>query len=216
MKRLIPLVVVAAVGACSGTVPERNAPPEQAISAVLIGLRLILPSGETRNGRTTINFESEGGRQAEVYKLPLTAEESALYLVEPGVYRLAPTRTLFGAFNPNMKVLIEDREYILPFPRELLRMSNYQIKPSYILPIGVLEARVMPALPGHAPQVRVRLDDGVIARRKLIQDTIREMMDPRLSVGERESAIAWSRALQRSLMDLLSEPAPRQNFKTAQ
>lgn len=216
MKRLIPLVVAAAIAACSGTVPDRNAPPEQAISAVLIGLRLILPSGETRNGRTTINFESEGGRQAEVYKLPLSAEESALYLVEPGIYRLAPTRGLFGSFHQEMRVVIEDREYRLPFPRELLRMSNYSIKPSYILPLGVLEARVMPALPGHTPQVRVRLDDGVVARRKLIQDTIREMMDPRRSLNERESAIAWSRALQRSLMDLLSEPEPRQNFKTAQ
>src|SRR5689334_3913449 len=111
MKRLIPLVVAAAVGACSGTVPDRNAPPEQAISAVLVGLRLVLPTGETRNGRTTINFESEGGRQAEVYKLPLSGEESALYLVEPGVYRLAPTRSLFGSFQQQMRVIIEDREY---------------------------------------------------------------------------------------------------------
>ena len=49
--------------------PARNAPPEQAISAILLGCKTILPSGETRNGRIVVNFESEGGRQAEIYRL---------------------------------------------------------------------------------------------------------------------------------------------------
>jgi len=74
-----------------------------------------LPSGETRNGRIIVNFESEGGRQAEVYRLPLRGAENYLYLIEPGIYRIAPARSIFGFYQPTMNVVIEGRTYSLPF-----------------------------------------------------------------------------------------------------
>ena len=215
MRRLLLASCVLAFAACRGTVPKRNAPPEQAISAILIGCKTILPSGETRNGRITANFESEGGRQAEVYRLPLKGGENYLYLIEPGTYRLAPTRSMFGFYQPTMKVIIEGRAYTLPFPRDLLRQHAYEIKPGKITAMGSLEATVMQALPGQKPTIRVRLDDSTQARRNVVQSTIRDMMDPRKSTEVRESAIAWSRALQNSLMELLAEEQSRQLYKPA-
>ena len=215
MKRAALLAGILLAAACRGTVPERNAPPEQAISAILIGCRTILPSGETRNGRIIVNFESGGGRQAEVYRLPVKSGENYLYLIEPGTYRIAPTRSIFGFYQPIMNVVIEGRTYSLPFPRDLLRQHAYEIKPGKITSMGSLEATVMPALPGQKPTIRVRLDDSPQARRNVVQSAIRDMMDPRKSTEVRESALAWSRALQISLMDLLAEEEQRPLYKPA-
>jgi hypothetical protein len=216
MKRPLLLAGILLAAACRGSVPDRNAPPEQAISAILIDCKTILPSGETRNGRIIVNFESEGGRQAEVYRLPLSGGENYLYLIEPGTYRIAPTRSIFGFYQPNMKVVIEGRSYTLPFPRDLLRQHAYEIKPGKITALGSLEAKVMPALPGQKPTIRVRLDDSPQARRNVVQSSIRDMMDPRKSTEVRESTIAWSRALQNNLMELLAEDEQRQLYKPAQ
>lgn len=214
--RLLISAAVLLLAACRGTVPERNAPPEQAISAILIGCKTVLPSGETRNGRIVTNFESEGGRQAEVYRLPLSGGENYLFLIEPGTYRIAPTRSMFGFYQPTMRVVIEGRTYSLPYPRDLLRQHAYEIKPGKITPMGSLEAVVMPALPGQKPTIRVRLDDSTQARRNVVQSAIRDMMDPRKPLEVRESSIAWSRALQNSLMELLAEDQQRQLYKPAQ
>jgi hypothetical protein len=215
MKKAIWLAAALGLAACRGTVPDRDAPPEQKISAIVIGVRLILPSGETRNGYTAVNFETDGGSSAEVYRLPVKGGENFLFLVEPGTYRFAPTRSLFGFYQPMMTVVIEGRKYRVPFPREIQRLNAYTVKPSKILSLGILEARVMPALPGRKPEVRVRLDDSVLARRKIVQDTIREMMDPTSSSDARDSAISWSRALQNSLMDILSEEDRRPLYTPA-
>ena len=215
MKRPLLLAGILLAASCRGTVPERNAPPEQAISSILLGCKTILPSGETRNGRIFINFESEGGRQAEVYRIPLTSGENYLYLIEPGIYRITPTRSIFGFYQPTMDVVIEGRHYSLPFPRDLLRQHSYEIKPGKVTSIGLLEAKVMPALPGQKLTIRVRLDDSPQARRNVVQSIIHDMMDPRKSTEVRESALAWSRALQISLMDLLAEEEQRQIYKPA-
>ncbi len=215
MKRAALLAAALGLAACRGSVPERDAPPEQSISAILIGARMILPSGETRNGSMAINFETEGGSRAEVYRLPVKAGENYLYLIEPGTYRLAPTRSMFGFYQPTMTVVIEGRRYRLPFPRDIQRLDAYTIKPLKILALGILEARVMPALPGRKPEIRVRLDDSVLSRRKLVQDTIHDMMDPTRSLDTREGAVSWSRALQNSLMDILSEEDRRPLYTPA-
>jgi len=215
-KALAALALVGALAACRGTVPERNGQPERDISAILIGGRMILPSGETRNGIAYVDLETDGGERAEVYRLPVRGGENVLYLVEPGTYRLAPTRSLFGFYQPQMKVVIEGRAYRVPFPREILRLDPYKIQPKKIVTLGVLEARVLPALPGRRPELRVRLDDSVAARRKVVQDMVREMMDPARPLDARDSAIAWSRALQNSLLDILSEEDRRPLYKPAE
>jgi len=215
MKRASLLAAALALSSCRGTVPERDAPPEQSIAAVVIGARMILPSGESRDGSAAVNFETDGGSRAEVYRLPVTAGENVLYLIEPGTYRFAPTRSLFGFYQPVMTVVIDGRKYRLPFPRELERLNSYTVKPTKILALGILEVRVLPALPGRDPEVRVRLDDSVLARRQLVQNMIREMMDTTRPLEARESAISWSRALQNSLMDILSEEDRRPMYTPA-
>lgn len=217
MTRASAAVLAAALllPGCRGTVPALNEPPEQAISAILISGRMILPTGESRSGITHFNLESEGGRSAEIYRIPVAAGRNYLYLIEPGTYRIAPTRSLFGYHQPTMRAIIDGRSYRLPFPRELLRQPALVIEPSRILTLGVLETEVLPALPGQKPTLRVRLDDSVAARRRVVQDTIRDMMDPSRTVDVRESAVAWSRALQNSLLDILAEEEKRPLFKPA-
>jgi hypothetical protein len=55
----------------------------------------------------------------------------------------------------------------------------------------------------------------VLARRKVVQDTIREMMDPTHSLDTRESIVSWSRALQNSLLDILAEEDHRPLYTPA-
>ncbi len=220
MTKVLAAAAAAAIGltalGCQGTVPERNALPDQDIAAILIGGRMILPSGRTRNGITYVNLETDGGDRAEVYRLPVNGAENSLYLIEPGTYRLAPTRSLFGFYQAQMKIVMEGRTYRIPFPREILRLDPYVLKPKRIVALGILEARVMPALPGRKSEVRVHLDDSVAARRSVVQDTIRVMMDPTRPTDTRESAIAWSRALQNSLLEILAEEDRKPLYKPAE
>ncbi len=204
MRKALLAAAALSLAGCRGEVPLRNAPPEQAISAILIGGRMILHSGETRDGRLEIGFETDGGK-GEVYRVPVSADENDLYLVEPGSYRLAPTRTLFGSYKPTLTVVVDGRTYHPPFPRELMSLGPYQVIPSKVLALGELVVTVMPALPGRRPEVRVTLDDGVAARRELVQGMIHDMMDPNRPKAVRDSAIAWSRSLQNELMKILSE-----------
>lgn len=216
MRRfLTALAVSSALAGCAGTNPEINGLPEQGMSAVIIGGRFLLPTGETRKGTTYLNLEGEGGRQAEVYRLRLFPRQSLLYHVEPGVYRISPTRSIFGFHRKTMKVKIDGVSYQMPFPREILRKSSIDIKPKKIVALGVLEAKVSAALPGQHPLLRVRLDDSIDARRQLVQDVIHQMMDPAASLETRESAIAWSRALENSLMELVAESERSPTFKPA-
>lgn len=217
MRRALAAIVAAtaALAGCAGTNPEVNGIPEQGMSAVIIGGRFMLPTGETRKGTTYLNLEGEGGRQAEIYRLRLFPRQSLLYHIEPGVYRLSPTRNLFGFHRKTMKVKLDGLTYQVAFPREMLRKSSIDIKPKKIIALGIVEARVSAALPGQEPLLRVRLDDSIDARRQLVQDVIRQMMDPAASLETRESAIAWSRALENSLMELVSESDKAPTFKPA-
>jgi len=199
------LAAVLLLAGCRGTVPDREAPPEHGIAAILIGARMRTPDGEARDGLAVLGFETKKqGQDAEVYRLPVHAGDVLLFRVEPGTYGLAPTRTLFGASEPVMRVRVDDRVYRLPFPRELMR-PTYEAIPHKVAVLGVIETQVLPALPGQAPQVRVRLDDSPETRRELVQRLIRDMMDPRVPADQRNSAISWSHALQDSLIHVLAE-----------
>lgn len=216
MRDFLALAAAAlAFSGCAGTLPAAHGVPEQGISAVLVASRFILPTGETRDGMMVLNLEGEGGRQAEVYRLELPPTEPLLYQVEPGVYHVSPTRNPFGLHRSTVKARIEGRLYEAPFPRELLRKSNIEIKPKKILSLGVFEARVSDALPGQKPVLRVRLDDSVATRRQLVSQVIHNMMDPAISSKMRESAVAWSRALENSLLELLSESERTPLYKPA-
>ncbi len=202
MKRLFLVAGILLAGACRGTAPRRNAPPEHDISAILISCKTTDASGQMSNGRVTVNLESSGGRQKMLYRFPLHGGQTGLYTVEPGVYRLAPTRSIWGFSQRGVHVVIADRKYSLPLPAEILSRPAYEINPGRIMVLGSLEARV---LPGRNPSIAVRLDDSAQTRRAIVQGAIADMMDMRKTMAVREGAIAWRRALQLSLMDILSE-----------
>jgi hypothetical protein len=215
MRRAAAVAAILLLCACGGTIPPRDAPPDLGFAAVLIGGRLILPSGEARDGAIAVDFETKNeGPDAETYELPVRAADAALFRVEPGQYGLAPTRTLFGSSRPNLTIRIEDRDYLTPFPRELMR-PTYDARPRKVVVLGVLEARVRTALPGQPPQVVVSLDDAPATRRELIQRMIRTMMDPGQSAAVRDGAVAWSHALQEALVSVLAEQTRRPLYQPA-
>ena len=76
---------------------------------------------------------------------------------------------------------------------------------SFLVSIGVFEVLLQQPLPGQPPMVKVTLDDSLASRRRIVQDIIHEMMDPAVAAEKRDSAVAWSRALQNTLMELFAE-----------
>lgn len=206
--------LAAGFGACRGSVPPREGRPEPGKSAVLIGGRLILPSGQSYTGSLAINLEGEGTRLVETYRLPVSLKRTLLYQIEPGLYRLRPTRSIWGGHQPELRVEIEGVEYRVPFPREIMRKDAIEVKHGKAVAIGVLEARLSPALPGQESSVKVRLDDSVEARRDMVEKLIREMMDPQTPTAVREHAISWSRALERALIELAAETERPKLYKT--
>ncbi|MBI3551390.1 MAG: hypothetical protein HY077_02630 [Elusimicrobia bacterium] len=206
--------------ACAGTTPSLGHQPERGLSSILIGSRIILPTGETYSGRMWLNFEGEGEGEGdkgngETYRLALKPGQPMLYQVEPDSYHLAPTRNAFGLQQETLHIEIEGRTFRAPFPRDIQRKNKIIVKPTKIVSLGILEVRLPAALPGREAQVKVWLDDGVAARRKLIEDTVRLMMDPDAPNIYRKNAIDWSRALDQSLVDLTAESPPIPLYKRA-
>jgi hypothetical protein len=202
---------------CAGTTPSLGHRPERGLASVLIGGRIVLPTGETRYGRMWINFEGEGGTNGkgngEVYRFEIQPGQPILYQVEPDAYHLAPTRNVFGGRQPRLEVVIEGRAYYADFPRAIQRKGAVTVPPSKIVALGVLEAKLAPGAPGRPPQLSLWFDDGPVARRKLSEDIIRAMMDPEAPASYRNNAVEWSRALQQSLLDITEEPAQVPLFK---
>src|SRR3989442_12891895 len=85
---------------CRGSAPAYRAHPSAGKSAVLLRARLFLPSGEIRAGSVEINLESDANK----YRFGVAARESNLYFVQPGAYRLAPTRGVFGGAENELTV----------------------------------------------------------------------------------------------------------------
>ena len=219
MRHIPWLAVCGAVwlgAGCSGSIPKRGGLPEEGIAAVVVGGRFITAAGETQSGILYLNLEGEGGRQAETYRLPILPHQSLLYQVEPGIYRLSVTRNWLGFAQPILKVRIAGGAYRLTFPRDILHKAAFDIQPRKIVSIGIFEVRLEPTLPGRPPMAKVHLDDSVAARRQIVQDIIHEMMDPTVAPAARESAVAWSRALQNSLMELLAETERAPLYKSGQ
>lgn len=217
-KAVAALFAAAALAAagCRGTVPPAHGDPVAGIASVLLGGRFMLPTGETPHGRLYLNLEGEGGgREAEVYRLPVEAKRPILYQVEPNAYRLTPPRSFFGRHQQTLKVQIEGRIYRVPFPRDILRKPPISINPTKVVALGVVEVTVLDRLPGKEPTVRVRLNDTVAARRDLVQQVIRSMMDPAAPPEVRTNAVNWLRALERAHSELVAEAERIQLYKPA-
>lgn len=208
MKALPAILALALLAqGCRGTIPSPQDRTAQGLAAVLIGSRVILPSGETKSGTLILNLEgvSEGGNQKIAYRLPVHLKRPVLFQIEPGVYHLSPTRSALGFSRDALDIRVERTDYRVPFPRDILRRQAMTLKPGKIVSLGILEARLIAPLPGQEPSVKIRLDDDAPARRKLVEETIKIMMDPAAPQAERDHAVTWSRALQNSLLEIEAE-----------
>ena len=212
VRRLGLLTLVLAAG-CRGTVPNLNSPPEQGIASVLIGCRMTLPTGDTPSGRVALNLEGEGG--GETYRLPVRPGQTLLYQVEPGFYKLTPTRSLFGFHQAQLKVVVAGHSYKVPFPREILRKAVLDVKPTKIVPIGIIDVTLTGRMPGRPASVKVTLDDSVQARRDLVQREVHLMMDVNAPADDRSAALAWTRGLEQALSELLTEADRRPSFRSS-
>lgn len=209
MTRALAVALAAALLGCRGTTPDVFAPAALGFGAILIRGRIVLPEGETRDGMMWLNLESDGDR----YRMPIAAGETSLERIEPDIYRLHPTRNALGFVQANLKVRIAGRYYTVPFPRDILRKDPIELKPTKVVALGVLEARLLPIQRGRAPRVEVRLDDSNETRRRLIEDMIAKMMDARTSVEAREAAVSWTRALEQALVQVQGENERKRMYK---
>lgn len=212
---IIGLLLCAVFSACRGSVPRYGGDPRQGTAALLLAGRMILPSGKTLAGKMAVNLEGEGGRLAEIYRLPVSLSGPLIFQIEPGTYRLSPTRSFFGFHEEALTIDVEGDIYRIPFPRDILRKPAMVFKPGKAYVIGVIEARVPPSRPGENPNLRVHLDDSILSRRRLLEDVIKDMTDPAKPLAEREHAIAWSRALQTALVDVTAETERLPLYKPA-
>ncbi len=210
--KIAPAIVSAAAllaAGCSGTAPQLRGAPDRGMAAVLVSGRFIAPSGETQSGRLALDLESMPGSSGEIYRLEILPKKNLLYQIEPGNYRLGPTRGIFGSPHAALTVSIEGKDYRVPWPSDITDHAVLPAPRKKIVPIGVFEVRLEPALPRQDPVIHVRLDDSLEARSRMVQDIIHEMMNPALAPEDRESAIAWSQELQNSLMELTTSSEPR-------
>lgn len=212
MRRAAAVILAAALAGCRGTVPERNVDPALGFSAILVQGRFLAPAGEAGSGFAALNLEMEGG---ETYRLPFPRKETALYAVEPGVYRLFPTRNLFGHPQTHLRVTVNGRNYTVPFPRNILRLDPITIKPRKMVSIGILEVKLSQP-PGKPASVSVTLDDSVAARRKLVEDLIGKMMDPNVPVSIRDNVVQWTRALDQALVDIQESQDVKPSYKPSE
>jgi hypothetical protein len=153
-----------------------------------------------------VNLEGEGDG-ANTYRLILDSQQPRLYQIEPGRYRLGPTRGYFGSPKPTLAVTSEGADLKPPFPREWMSESSFRARPSKISSMGIIEVIVDPAAKAAAPSVSLRFDDSVQTRRSLIEGMIHAMMDSQASPADRAEAIAWSRPLEEALINIQAEPA---------
>jgi len=160
--------------------------------------RLISPSGEIRDGGIDINLESEDEKD----RISVVPKETNLYVVNPGIYYLLPTRGVFGGQETEITVDFNGQSYRAPFPQSILHHDKIVVKPGKIVSIGVLEARLK-LVPGNPqPELTVTLYDDVQTRRDLVEQMIHNMMDPKISPELRDNAANWTMALDQALIDL--------------
>lgn len=207
-RPVIAVLLAAAWLGCRGTAPDTYGPSTMGFSAVLIKGRIILPEGETRYGAMWFNLESGNER----YRVPIKPGETTLHRIEPDVYRMHPTRNSFGFVQSDLRVQIAGRTYRVPFPRDILRKDPVEVKPTKVVALGVLEARLLPIQRGRAPRVELRLDDSNEARRELIEEMVGRMMDARAPNEVRDSAVSWTRALEQALVLVQGEAESRRTY----
>jgi len=209
MRRLFCLFSLVILAGCQGSIPPSRGDGRLGYGAVLVQGRCTTPAGETRRARIALNLESDEHR----YILPFTPGTTSLFVVPAGTYRLMPLRGPFGVTEKTLQVIIENRVLRVPFPRDVLRKDPLEVGPDNIVPIGILLVEAERDPGDRRVKVNVKLDDGRDARRRLVQDKISSMLDPRVPAAQREEAVNWTKALDHALVAVEADPDVRAPYK---
>jgi len=209
MNKAAPLVLACMVAGCQGSAPARNgAATSISNSAVLVRARLSLPSGELHSGFIDFDIESDV-RNYRLRALP----ETTLYVVEPGAYRFSPVRGLFGKVKDELRLDFNGRTHTIAFPLSLLRHNSIVVKPHRIVSIGIVEAKLERVSGSLEPKVSFSLVEDRTTQKSLVEDMIHKMMDKNVEPEMRETAVAWSRALQEAMVQLQEVQDASPTFK---
>ena len=184
---------------CSGSVPTQRDDNEGSseLSAVLIRGRLTTPSGELRAGKLFLNLESD----KQKYRLTVYAKQTTLYQVQPGRYHLAPTRTVLGSQEKNVRLEINGKQINLSFPEDMAEHDPIVLKTGRVVPIGIVDVRFSPSQDPNKASVTVSLDDTQETCTTMLQAMIQWIMGPEISDTEREPLMMWAQPMERALME---------------
>jgi hypothetical protein len=211
---LLACAGILASGCRAGT-PVFDEGPEHRYAAVVIGSRIVLPTGETNTGGLMLDLEGEGGREANSYRLEIPAGRSMLYPVEPGIYRLTPTRSIFGWHQSQMRITADDFVYKTPFPPQIMRKSAIDLRPKKVISLGIIEARFVADPVKKEARIVVRIDESVAARREAVQQIIHDMASAETPAEERDRDFAWAGSLEDCLIGLQAENEQKPLFKSS-
>ena len=142
--------------------------------------------------------------------------ETTVLRVEPDIYRLHPTRNLFGFVQRDLTVTIAGRSFRVPFPRSILRKEQVDLKPTRAVAIGILEVKLLPIRKGERPKIEVRLIDDIDAKRELLEEVIDKMMDTKTPVEIRSASVSWTRAIENAVIDLQGLEQEQRAFKPSE
>ena len=211
MRRGWIISVLLPLTACRASLPPTTTGPSPLYAALLVKGRIVMPAGEVDAGMITLDMESP----MHEYQIDFIPKKTILYSVEPGAYHFSPIRTVFGRTSTILKLKISGQNFDVPFPAELLRRSVVA-PPTQVIPVGILVARV--STPPHQSQYvfHVSLDDSLRARKSLVQDAIRQLMDTNTSSAQRENPVKWIRALDQTFEQLQSDQEGNEPVKSAQ
>ncbi len=204
-NRLLFLHVALALGlaACRGSVPIAGEEPQQGLAAVVIGAQFAAAGSPTNDGKTAVALKSADGR---TYRLYLSAGQTVLYQMDPGLYRLAPVPEPFGAPGRFLHARIDGRDYQTPFPQEFVNSQPINAKAGRIAVLGLLKIKLSAPLPGRGPFLSADLANFAEDKRALVQNLISRMMDPTAPASVRQNALAWLNPLEKALMSLAAQP----------
>lgn len=200
------------VAACQGSVPSLHGGGKGGYGAIIVRGRATTPSGETYRARLSLGFESDEMH----YVIPFTPGHATMYIVEPGKYRITPLRGPFGIPLDTLDVVVEGRSLSAPFPRNILRLDEIEVRPRHVVPIGVLNVNVVRQPGQRRLRVEADLDTSKDKRRRLVEEKVQQMLDPRVDSDERDTAVNWNTALDEALLTVQSAPDLRPAFKVRQ
>ena len=213
MSKLFPsLVVLTFLAACAGMTPTTTGQARTDLGALIIAARIETPNGRAYSGGVTLNLLGIGKGSSESYRRFLPARRTLLYQIKPGLYRLQAPLDFFGNSKGTLPIRTDNERYSPSFPKDLAYFPPCEIKAEKTTAIGHIRSFIMPVPQGVAPNIKIKFNHDLAARRRLIESVISSMGNPDIPEAERKSYQSWARSLEQALTSISA--LQRQPFST--